>query len=160
MSGFQATLLGNKQRFLRQKRRLLRALMVAIVPIGGNFCGPGREQIFHVFSDFCSNIYLNPLESLCISGLQGRYMFAKHVPIMYLTYTLTYTSCSFLRRILYIYNKVYDEVHDGYMLGICSNNIYPIQNPFVQRLCIVLRYMLTEKKWRSFWLLRQEQDGG
>ena len=37
----------------------------------------------------------------------------------------------------------YDKVHDGYMLGICSNNIYPIPNPYVQRFFRRSRYMLT-----------------
>ena len=118
-------------------------------------------------------------------------MLGKHVPIMYLTYTLTYTSRSILGywnhlvirsvaslrrlvaellhrqsdmnlRALQIFapkrhdnsqkvkkmrglniNKVYAEVYDRYMLGTCSNIIYPISNPDVQRLCGELRYMLT-----------------
>lgn len=34
----------------------------------------------------------------------------------------------------YIYNKVYVEVHDRYMLGTCSSNIYPISKPDVQKI--------------------------
>ena len=41
---------------------------------------------------------------------------------MYLSYTLTCTSSSFLQ-------NIFNKVHDGYMLGICSSNIYPIPNP-------------------------------
>ena len=36
----------DKQRFWGLKRRFLLVLIVTIVPIGGNFCGLGREQIF------------------------------------------------------------------------------------------------------------------
>ena len=115
---------------------------------------------------------------------------SKHVPIMYLTHTLTSTSgsfnegdhlvkrtvtsfCRLIARFLHrqsdmnlrglqIFapkrhdnsqkvkkmrglniNKVYVEVYDRYMIGTCSNIIYPISNPDVQRLCGELRYMLT-----------------
>ena len=50
-----------------------------------------------------------------------------HVPNIYLNMYLLF----FFYKLPYIFNKVYDEVHVRYMLGICSSNIYPIHNPYV-----------------------------
>ena len=58
-----------------------------------------------------------------------------HVPNIYLN---MYLQLVFAKCLIYI-----TKVHDGYMLGICSNNIYPISNPYVQRLFRRSRYMLT-----------------
>ena len=58
-----------------------------------------------------------------------------HVPNIYLNMYLQFV---FAKCLIFI-----TKVHDGYMLGICSNNIYPIPNPYVQRFFRRSRYMLT-----------------
>ena len=77
------------------------------------------EMLFLIrFDWFWANIYLNRAQRPMYKGFQARYMVVEHIPIMYLTCTL---SCTF--RFLYI-AKVYVGVYDRYMSGTCLRHIY------------------------------------
>ena len=75
-------------------------------------------------------------------GFQIRYMLVDHIPIMYLTYTLSCTSEPFIKMTSFFKKKVYVGVYDRYMLGTCLGNIYPASNTDVQGVSEDLRYML------------------
>ena len=66
-----------------------------------------------------ANIYLSMSETLYISGFEARYMLFYHILIIYLSCTST---CTYTQ-------KVYDQVYDRYMLGICMKTYTIAESP-------------------------------
>ena len=96
---------------------------------------PCFSQFFHFLLKHIPQLSEKPLYMRVSRQVHVCQTCTYHVPNIYLNMYLRIVFCEV--------PYTYDKVHDGYMLGICSNNIYPIPNPYVQRLFRRSRYMLT-----------------